>query len=103
LDLDQRGFAPTYAAVRDIADRILATRGGGQVSIQWPRNFIKRTDSLTTRFNRAYDRQRALCESPMLIRSWFELVEQTKLKYSILDKDVFNFNKAGFIIGKITT
>jgi hypothetical protein len=39
----------------------------------------------------------------VLIRSWFELVEQTKLKYSILDEDVHNFNKASFIIGKITT
>jgi hypothetical protein len=38
-----------------------------------------------------------------LIRSWFKLVEQTKLKYGILDKDVYNFNKASFIIGKITT
>jgi hypothetical protein len=39
----------------------------------------------------------------MLIRNWFKLVEQTKLKYSILNKGMYNFNKAGFIIGKITT
>ena len=29
LDLDARGFAPTYAAVRDMADRLLAARGAG--------------------------------------------------------------------------
>jgi len=75
LDLDQRGFAPTYAAVRDMANKLLAARGGGQVGVHWPRNFVKRTDSFTMRFNRAYDRQRALCEDPALIRSWFELVE----------------------------
>jgi hypothetical protein len=69
LDLDQRGFSPTYAAVRDMADKLLAARGAGQVGVHWPRNFVKRTDSLTTRFNRAYDRQRALCEDPVLIRS----------------------------------
>jgi hypothetical protein len=103
LNLDQRGFAPTYAAVRDMADKLLAARGGGQVGQKSPANFVKRTESLTTRFNRAYDRQRALCEDPVLIRSWFELVEQTKLKYGILDKDVYNFNKAGFMMGKITT
>ena len=97
LDLDARGFAPTYAAVR------VAARDAGQVGVHWPRNFVKRIDSLTTRFNRAYDRQRALCEDPVLIRSWFELVEQTKAKYSILDKDVYNFDEAGFIMGKITT
>jgi hypothetical protein len=39
----------------------------------------------------------------VLIRGWFELVEQTKAKYSICDKDVYNFDKAGFIIGKIKT
>jgi hypothetical protein len=33
LDLDQRGFAPTYAAVRDIANRLLAARGAGNVSV----------------------------------------------------------------------
>jgi hypothetical protein len=33
LDLDQRGFAPTYAAVRNIADKLLAARGAGQVGV----------------------------------------------------------------------
>ena len=69
LDLDQRGFAPTYAAVRAIADKLLAARGAGQVGQKWPANFVKRTDSLKTRFNQAYDRQRALCEDPILICS----------------------------------
>ena len=63
LDLDTRGFAPTYAAVRDMADKLLAARDAGQVGVHWPRNFVKRTDSLTTRFNQAYNRQRALCLS----------------------------------------
>jgi hypothetical protein len=39
----------------------------------------------------------------MLIRSWFKLVKQTKAKYSILNKDIYNFDEASFIIGKITT
>ena len=103
LDLDQRGFAPTYAAVRDMADKLLAARGAGKVGQKWPANFVKRTDSLKTSFNRAYDRQRALCEDPVLIRSWFELVEQTKARYGICDKDVYNFDEAGFTMGKITT
>jgi hypothetical protein len=103
LDLDRRGFAPTYEAVRDIANKLLAARGAGQVGVYWPRNLVKRTDSLTTCFNRAYDRQRALCEDLALIRSWFELVEETKAKYGICDDDVYNFDEAGFMMGKITT
>ena len=69
LNLDLRGFAPTYAAIRDMADKLLAARGAGQVGQKWPANFVKRTDSLTTCFNQAYDRQRALCEDPVLIKS----------------------------------
>jgi hypothetical protein len=103
LDLDTRGFAPTYEAVRDMADKLLAARGAGQVGVHWPRNFVKRTDSLTTCFNRAYDRQRALCEDSALIKSWFKLVEETKAKYGICDGDVYNFDEAGFMMGKITT
>jgi hypothetical protein len=103
IELDLRGFAPTYAAVGDMANRLLAARGADQVGVHWPRNFVKRTDSLTTRFNRAYDRQRALCEDPVLIRGWFKLVEQTKAKYGICDEDVYNFDEAGFMMGKITT
>jgi hypothetical protein len=51
LNLDARGFAPTYAAVRDMADKLLAARSAGQVEQKWPANFVKRTDSLKTRFN----------------------------------------------------
>jgi hypothetical protein len=86
-----------------MADKLLAKRGAGRVGVHRPRNFVKRTDSLTTRFNRAYDRQRALCEDPVLIQRWFELVEETKAKWGICDEDVYNFDEAGFMMGKITT
>jgi hypothetical protein len=68
LELDSRGFAPSLGAVRDMADKLLTKRGAGYVGRQWPRNFINRIDSLTTRFNRPYDRQRTLCEDPKVIR-----------------------------------
>ena len=77
LDLDGCGFTPTYAAVRSIANKLLAARGAGQVRQKWPANFVRRTNSLMTRFNRAYDRQRALCEDLVLFSSWFKLVEET--------------------------
>jgi hypothetical protein len=34
LDLDSRGFAPKLGAVRDIANKLLAERAGGQVGIK---------------------------------------------------------------------
>ena len=67
LNLDLRGFAPTLGAVRDMANKLLTERGASHVGQQWPRNFVKRTDSLKTRFNRPYDRQRALYEDLVAI------------------------------------
>jgi hypothetical protein len=86
-----------------MADKLLAARGTGQVGVHCPRNFVKRTDSLTTRFNRAYDRLRALCEDRALISQWFELMEETKAKYGICNDNVYNYDEASFMIGKITT
>ena len=103
LDLDSRGFAPTLGAVRDMADKLLAARGAGPVGQEWPKNFVNGTPSLTPRFNRPYDRQRALCEDPGLIISWFDLVQRTKATYGICDEDVFNLDEASFMMGKITT
>ena len=51
LDLDSRGFVPTLGAVRDMANKLLTERGAGHVGQLWPRNFVKRTESLITRFN----------------------------------------------------
>ena len=68
----------------------------------WPRNFVNRTDKLTTRFNRPYDWQRALCEDPETIKAWFELVARTKATYGISDDDTYNFDETGFMMGKIS-
>ena len=102
LDLDARGFAPTLSAVRDMANKLLAERGASEVGRDWPRNFVKRTPSLTTRFNRPYDRQRALCEDPEVISPWFDLVARTKATYGICDEDTYNFDETGFMMGKIS-
>ncbi|KAL5399855.1 hypothetical protein PMIN03_013120 [Paraphaeosphaeria minitans] len=102
LDLDSRGFSPTLGAVRDMANRVRTERGASQVGEKWPRNFVKRTDSLTTRFNRPYDRHRALCEDPEAIRAWFDLVARTKATYGICDEDTYNFDETGFMMGRIS-
>ena len=51
LDLDSRGFPPSFYAVRVMANKLLAERGAEQVGKLWPHNFVKRTERLTARFN----------------------------------------------------
>jgi len=84
-----------------MANKLLTARSAGQVGKQWPSNFVKCTESLTTRFNQPYNQQRALCEDPRVIGAWFERVQHMQAIYGILDEDTYNFNEAGFMIGKI--
>jgi hypothetical protein len=55
------------------------------------------------RFNRKYAYQRALCEDPVIIRSWFDLVQSTIAKHGITDSDIYNFDETGFQMGVIST
>ena len=61
----------------DIADKLLAVRGGESVGKNWPERFVTRTDELKMAFNRAKDRQRILQEDPVVIGEWFVLVKDT--------------------------
>ena len=56
--MDTRGAAPRLAAVREMANLLLAKRGSGliqQVGEKWVYNFVKRHDKLATRLSRRYN------------------------------------------------
>ena len=89
--------------MRDMADRLLRERGSGPVGKNWVDNFVKRTPELRTRWTRPYNHQRAACEDPAVIQPWFTLVQSTKAKYGIIDKDTYNFDESGFLMGKISS
>ena len=101
ISLDTRGFAPRLAGVEDMANLLLKSRGQNPVGKLWAHRFVQRQPQLKTRFNRVYDFQRALCEDPELISAWFQLVENMRAKYGILDCDFYNFDETGFMIGVI--
>lgn len=101
LDLDSRGFPPRIDSVRDMANLLRATRHATPVGKQWPYNFVQRRPELKTRFSRAYDFQRALCEDPELIDAWFRLVSNMRAKYGIQAADFYNFDETGFMMGVI--
>ena len=84
-----------------MVNHILASRGARRVGKQWPYRFVQRREGLKTRFSRAYDFQRALCEDPDVINAWFQLVFNMRAKYGILDCDFYNFDETGFMMGMI--
>jgi hypothetical protein len=86
-----------------MADSLLAERHRDPVSKNWAANFVKRRPKLKVKLNRKYDYSRAKCEDPKVIQGWFQLVQNMKAKYGILDEDTYNFDETGFITGQIAT
>ena len=97
--LNARGFAPTLAYVREMADQLLAARDRGKVGENWVYRFIQRTSGIKSQVSRLRDYRRVLCSDTAIISPWFDLVRNVKAKYGILDQDTYNFDETGFQIG----
>jgi predicted DNA-binding WGR domain protein len=70
LSIDQRGMPPTVATVRQMAGLLVSQYGKlGYVGKVWVRDFIKRHETLKSKYNRKYDYQRAKYEDLELIRA----------------------------------
>jgi hypothetical protein len=69
LELDPRGTPATKTMVRDMANDLLAERGGKPVGRHWVDNLKTRTPEIKLRRSRPYDRQRALNKDPRVITS----------------------------------
>jgi hypothetical protein len=109
LSMDERGLPPRADTVRQMADLLLKKRSSANeqnsptVGKCWVRNFVRRHDTLQSRYNRRYDYQRAKCEDPALIQDWFRLVQNTIAKYGIHEDDIYSFDETGFQMGVIST
>ena len=65
--LDARGFAPTLAYVREMADQLLAARSGGKVGENWVYRFIQRKSGIKSQVSRPRDYRRVLCSDTAII------------------------------------
>jgi hypothetical protein len=99
FNLDVRGYPPRLAALKGMADSLLAERHRDLVGQNWAATFVKGRPKLKVMFNRKYNYKRALYEDPKVIQGWFRLVANIKAKYGILNNDTYNFNESSFIMG----
>lgn len=60
---------------------------------------MKRRPLLTSRFSKLYNYERAKFEDPKVITEWFNLVQETILRFGIDPDDIYNFVEPGFAIG----
>jgi hypothetical protein len=104
-----RGLPVGLQSIRTMANILLSKRGGAKVvealvvGQKWVYNYVKRHNTLQSKYTRKYDYQRALCEDVTVIRAWFDLVRNTIAKYGILEEDIHNFDETGFQMGVIAT
>ena len=103
LDLDSCRFPPRPQSVQEIADLLLAEHDILPVGKNWTSNFINCRTEIKTKFSCKYDYKRAQYKDLVIIQGWFKLVQIIVAKYRILEKDIYNFDKAGFLIGVIAT
>lgn len=74
IELSTRSFPPRLRGVEEMANHLLRVRDAPPVGKNWASNFVQRQPKLCTRWSRKYDYQRAKCEDPKLINSWFTLL-----------------------------
>ncbi len=102
LDLYEQGFSPGLCVVENMANLLRETRGASRIGKQWTHNFVQRQPELRTRQSRPYDYQRAKCEDPEIICTWFKLFRNMVTKHGILKSDIWNFDETGFLMGQIS-
>jgi len=107
LDMTQRGFPLQISTVRHLAQLLLSARlkrsENATIGENWVTCFINRHKELRSKYTQNYDYQRAKCESPELIKGWFERVHDTIQQYGILAEDIYNMDETGFKMGHIST
>lgn len=109
LSMEERGLPLRATSIRQMANLLLQKRSDAvqdnalTVGQRWVYNFVRRHNSLQSKYTRKYDYQRAKCEDPTIIRNWFRLVQNTIAKYGIQEEDIYNFDETGFQMGVITT
>jgi hypothetical protein len=102
--MDERGMPPTLPFVQRMADLLLSERKpDSSVGKHWVARFVDRHDEIMSKFLRKYDYQRAKCEDPAILKTWFERVQATIAKYGIAPEDIYNFDETGFQMGIIAT
>ena len=100
LDMDRRGLPLQVSVVHHLAQLLVSARiPSAIIGKNWVNRYVKRHPGLISKYTRKYDYQRAKCEDPMLIKSWFTRVQETIQKHGILAEDIYNMDETGFQMG----
>ena len=99
LDMSQCGLPLQMSTVQHLAHLLLSACLPNQpttIGENWVNCYIQHHPELESKYTQKYDYQRAKCEDPELIQSWFTKVHETIQKHGILAEDIYNMDETGF-------
>ena len=102
IKLQAWGWPIRVEQVRFMAQDILRKKGLTHiVGINWTSKFLDRHPDLKTKYVPLIDKERALAYDVDIIRGWFDFYSQLKTEFNVQDKDIYNMDKKGFMMGVI--
>ena len=83
-----------------MAEELLQTRGDyKKLGINWISEFLTQHPILQSKYSLTLDQEQFLAQDPVIIQQWFDLYQSIKAKHSILDRDIYNIDKNGYMMG----
>jgi len=98
--LDRWGWPMSIQWLESFTTSFLREKGDHRpLGHNWYLRFIERHEEIRTKWSRNRDQQRKDAEDPEVIQKWFQLYQDTKKQYGILDEDTYNVDEKGFMKG----
>ena len=97
----QLGFPPRYKMVREKAQKLLALRvcNPEPLGVNWATRFLNRHPDYKSKFPRHLDQERYMNTNPEVFEQWFNLYQETLVRYGIASGDVYNMDAKGILMG----
>ena len=98
VKLTKQGLPPTMEMISNFSSEVARQ----QLSESWVTRFVNRHEiHLISKRTTAMDRMRHLADSESKYRLCFELLHQKITEYHLEDRDIYNMDEKGFLIGLI--
>ncbi|KAI1007141.1 hypothetical protein K3495_g1079 [Podosphaera aphanis] len=100
LDEVARGCPPTHARTREMAGKILASRGDhNSLGKGWISSFLKRNKKISSVVGRKIDASRASAATPENSNAFFDLFVRTCDRLHVPTEDIWNMDETGIALG----
>ncbi|KAI1003024.1 hypothetical protein K3495_g5178, partial [Podosphaera aphanis] len=94
LDEDARGCPPTHARTREMAGKILASRGNhNPLGKGWISSFLKQNKKISPVVGKKIDASRASAATPENLNAFFDLFRRTCDRLHVPTEDIWNMDE----------